>query len=88
MAATSSSTWTSWREALKVVSQPSHLKKTAALAFVIGTIFFAINQLGLVLSGHADGVVWAKTLMTYLTPFCVSNYSILGATRARGRDRL
>jgi len=46
MAATSSSTWTSWREALKVVSQPSQLKKTAALAFVIGTIFFAINQLG------------------------------------------
>jgi hypothetical protein len=45
MAATSSPTWTSWREALKVVSQPSHLKKTAALAFVFGTIFFAINQL-------------------------------------------
>jgi hypothetical protein len=60
MAATSSSTWTSWREALKVVSQPSHPKKTAALAFVIGTIFFAINQLGLVLSGHADGVVWPR----------------------------
>jgi hypothetical protein len=31
-------------------------------------------------------VVWAKGLMTYLTPFCVSNYSILVATRARLRE--
>ena len=75
--------WSTWREAAAVVRRPAHLRKTITIALVIGTVFFAINQLGPVLSGHADAVVWAKALMTYLTPLCVSNYSILVATRAR-----
>jgi hypothetical protein len=75
--------WSTWREAIRVVTRAAHLKKTMTIALVIGTIFFAINQLGLVMSGHIDGVIVAKSLMTYLTPFLVSNYSILLATRAR-----
>ncbi len=82
--APASPTWSTLREALVVVSNPRHLKKTITIALVIGSIFVAVNQLPLILSGHADGVVFAKALMTYLTPLCVSNYSILVATRNRG----
>jgi len=82
--APASPTWSTWREALVVVSNPRQLKKTITIALVIGSIFVAVNQLPLILSGHADGVVFAKALMTYLTPMCVSNYSILVATRNRG----
>ncbi len=74
-------TWSTWREAFGVVRYPAHLKKTITIALVIGSIFVAVNQLPLFLSGHVDGVVFAKALMTYLTPLCVSNYSILVATR-------
>jgi hypothetical protein len=77
-------TWSNRREALRVLTQPANLKRTIILAVMIGSIFFAINQLGLVLSGRATALVWAKAVVTYLTPFCVSNYSILVATRARG----
>lgn len=81
-------TWTTWREALRVVTHPAHARKTITIALVIGTVFVAINQLPVFLSGHADGLVFAKAVMTYLTPFCVSNYSILAATRSpRQRDR-
>jgi hypothetical protein len=49
---------------------------------VVGSIFFAANQLGPILGGHASAAVWAKSVLTYLTPFCVSNYSLLVASRA------
>ena len=76
-------TWSTWREALQIVTYPAHARKTITIALVIGTVFVAVNQLPLFLSGHADGLVFAKAVMTYLTPFCVSNYSILAATQAR-----
>jgi hypothetical protein len=36
-----------------VVVWPAHLKKTALTAVVVGTILFAINQLNVVITGHA-----------------------------------
>jgi hypothetical protein len=61
------------REATAVVVWPAHLKKTALTAVVAGTILFAINQLNVVIDGHATTLVWAKTAVTYLVPFAVSN---------------
>ena len=74
--------WSTRREALAIVTRRENLKRTATIACVVGTVFFAANQLGPILGGHADGVVWAKSALTYLTPFCVSNYSLLVASRA------
>ena len=54
--------------------------KTVTIALLVGTVLFAINQLDVVLGGRATGVVWFKVLLTYLVPFCVSNYGILVAT--------
>lgn len=72
--------WRTWREALSVVAWPAHLKRTVVTAVVVGTILFAINQLNVVIEGHATPVVWIKAGVTYLVPFAVSNVGILIAT--------
>ncbi len=74
-------TWRGWRQALQVVSRPAHLRRTAATAVIVGTVLFAINQLDVVVAGHATTAVWLKTGLTYLVPFAVSNVGILIATR-------
>lgn len=76
-------TWTSWGEIPGVVTAPANLKRTATIALVIGTVFVAMNQLELILSGHATFVVWLKVGLTYVTPLCVSNLGILSATHRR-----
>jgi hypothetical protein len=79
-------TWTTWREALAVVTYRPHLRKTVTIALVVGTILFAINQLDVVLRGEATAVVWIKSAVTYLVPFAVSNAGVLVATKARLGD--
>jgi hypothetical protein len=49
----------------------------------VGTVFFAMNQLGTVLAGRATALVWLKVALTYLTPLCVSNSGIASATHRR-----
>jgi hypothetical protein len=66
-----------------VVLYPPHLRKTVLIAAVVGSILFCINQLDIVLRGDATAVVWVKSAVTYLVPFCVSNAGVLVATRAR-----
>ena len=66
-----------------MLSRRSHLKRTIAVALVVGTILFCINQLDVVVRGQATVVVWLKCALTYLVPFCVSNYGIAVATHRR-----
>jgi hypothetical protein len=66
-----------------VVVWPANLKRTLVTALVVGTVLFAINQLNVVLAGHATPVVWIKTGVTYLVPFVVANVGILIATHRR-----
>lgn len=58
-----------------------HLRKTVAIALLVGTVLFAINQLDVVLRGDATTAVWVKSAVTYLVPFCVSNAGVLVGTR-------
>lgn len=74
-------TWASFREAVAVVTYPRHLRRSLAVAAIVGAILFAINQLDVVLAHHATPVVYLKSALTFLVPFCVSNYGILVATR-------
>ncbi len=74
-------TWATWREARAILAQPPHLRRTAAIALVVGTILFCINQLDVVLQGEADAIVWIKSAVTYIVPFCVSCAGVLAATR-------
>ena len=48
-----------------------------AVAGVVGTILFAINQRDVVLRGDATAVVWIKTAVTYLVPVAVANAGLL-----------
>jgi hypothetical protein len=75
--------WSTWREALVVIAYRPHLVRTLRIAAIVGTILFAINQLDVVLHGHATALVWFKVGLTYCVPFCVSNLGILVATNRR-----
>lgn len=76
-------TWSTWREALQVMLYPSFLKKTVRIALIVGTILFAINHLDDVIRGTAGARTLVKGALTYVVPFCVSNYGVLVATRKR-----
>ena len=74
-------TWTTWRDIPAVCLQPSNLRRALVVTVGVGSVLFAINQLDVVLSGHANAVVWLKAALTYLVPFCVYNIVLLVATR-------
>jgi hypothetical protein len=71
-----------------VVRYRPHLKRTVTVALTVGTVFFAMNQLTVVLAGNATALTWLKVALTYLTPFCMSNFGILTATRQSRESRL
>jgi len=75
--------WSTWREALRVCATPHNLRRTVGIALLVGTILFVINQLDVVIRGDATPFVWFKIGLTYVVPFCVSNYGILVATKLR-----
>jgi hypothetical protein len=74
-------TWSTLRELVGVVLAPQQLTRTVCIALVVGTVFFAMNHLAVILYGRATAVVWIKAVLTYLTPLLVSNFGILSATR-------
>lgn len=76
-------TWTTWREAVRVILYRPHLRKTVSVALIVGTVLFFINQFVVVLHGKADTSLWLRSGLTYLVPFGVSNYGILVATKRR-----
>jgi hypothetical protein len=56
------------------------------VALVVGTILNLINQGDALSAGrHID---WAKALLTYLVPFCVSVHGALSARRALSSPRI
>ena len=73
-------TWSTWRELASVVVASQNLKKTISVALIVGTAFFAMNQLGVIMAGRATALVWLKTALTYLTPLFVSNFGVVSAT--------
>lgn len=75
--------WSTLHEALVVVIYPPHLRRTTLTALIVGTVLFAINQLDVVVNGHADWITWVKGLVTYCVPFAVANAGILIATHRR-----
>ena len=78
-------TWSSLREVPRVVLYPPHLRRTALIALVVGTVLFAINHLDEVLTAKATRSTWIKTAITYLVPFTVSNLGLLVGSRVRKR---
>lgn len=82
-ATTTGASWSTWHEMARVLAQPQHLRRTVIVALVVGTAFFAMNQLGFILAGEATPLVWFKAVLTYVTPLCVSSIGVLSATHRR-----
>ena len=61
-----------------------NLGQCIAMAVVIGTILFLINQGDVVFDGRATAATWAKIGLSYLVPFLVSNYGIVVGSRRSG----
>lgn len=80
-------TWSTWREAVRVVAYRPHRVRTVRIALIVGTLLFAINQLDVVVRGQATTWLWFKVGLTFVVPFCVSNLGILVATSERRRER-
>ena len=59
----------------------NNLHRTAAVALLVGTVLFAINQLDIVIAGRATPGTWLKIALSYLVPFCVANYGLLVGAR-------
>jgi hypothetical protein len=70
------------REALRICSQPEHLRRTVTIALVVGTLLTAINQLDVILRGDATAFTWVKCGLNYCVPFVVSNLGLLAGKRA------
>ncbi len=75
--------WSRWQDIARVCLHPGHLRKTVAMALIAGTVLFFINQFDVVISGRATPLVSLKVGLTYLVPFCVSNYGIVVASHRR-----
>lgn len=74
------------RDALSICSRPEHLRRTLAIAAVVGTILTAINQGDIVLAGDASGATVIKGALNYFVPFVVSNLGLLAGKRAEADD--
>ena len=74
-------TWSTLPELISIVVAPQHLRRTMSIAVIVGTAFFVMNQLGVILDGSGTALVWLKAALTYLTPLVVSNVGVVSATR-------
>lgn len=69
---------------MAVIFRAENLRLTMAVALVVGTVLFVINQLDTVVTGRATAATWAKVALTYLVPLCVANYGLLVGRRQDG----
>jgi hypothetical protein len=70
------------RWALKICLKREHLRRTLRIAFVVGLVLTAINQLDVILGGDATTGTWIKAGLNFCVPFVVSNLGLLAGKRA------
>jgi hypothetical protein len=51
-----------------------HLRRTIAIALVVGTILTLINQLDVFVKGNESALTWVKSGLNYCVPFVVSTW--------------
>jgi hypothetical protein len=73
-------------EAISYCRQPAHLRRTLRIALVVGCVLTAINQLDVLLSGHAGTATFVKCGLNFVVPFVVSNLGLLSGRQPRGGE--
>jgi hypothetical protein len=69
-------------EAVRIIMRPEHLRRTIAIAAVVGTILTLINQADVIIRGDATAFTWGKVAANFVAPFIVSNLGLLAGKRA------
>ncbi|WP_299616351.1 nitrate/nitrite transporter NrtS [Pelagibius sp.] len=57
--------------------RPAVVRRSLGVALVVGTLLVAINQGDRLIAGQ--GLDLAKTLLTFLVPYCVATYGAVSA---------
>ena len=70
------------REALARTFAWPAVRRSLAVAVVIGTVLNAINQGPEIFAGHWP--VWWKLILTYFVPYAVASYGSYAAFRSSG----
>jgi hypothetical protein len=70
------------REALGRTFAGPSVRRSLAVALVIGSVLNAINQGPEIFAGHWP--VWWKLVLTYVVPFAVASYGSYAAFRSSG----
>lgn len=76
-------TWARPLEAIGVCCYRPNLRRTAAIAAVVGSLLVAINQTGQLIHGDIHPALVARILLDYLIPFLVSNAGVLSGSRRK-----
>ena len=61
-----------WRAAWRCAISEGVPRRSLVVALVVGSVLNLINQGDALFAG--DGVDWAKLLLTFAVPYCVSTY--------------
>jgi hypothetical protein len=68
------------QEALRRTFSGASVRRSLAVALIIGTVLNSINQGPEILGGHWP--VWWKLILTYFVPFAVASYGSYAAFRS------
>lgn len=74
-------TWACASEAVGVCLYRPNRRRVVAIALVVGSLLVAINQGGILASGHLGWIVWLRMALDYLIPACVSTMGVLAGSR-------
>lgn len=67
------------------VRHPSLLRRSLAIALIVGSVLVAINQGDTLLAGTWSPALFWKLPLTYAVPFIVATWGALGASRVSRR---
>ena len=70
------------RDALDIVLDPAHLRRTLKIALIVGCVLTAINQLDVFIRGDATAITYVKTALNFCVPFVVANLGLLAGKRS------
>ncbi len=71
------------RQALAIILAPQHLRRTGAIALLVGLWLSAFNQGDVLLAGAWSKALCLKLALNFLTPFVVSNLGLLSHSARR-----
>jgi hypothetical protein len=67
------------REWLRIARRRDVVARSGKVGLMVGTILVGINYGDRLINGNILPIEWAKMLLTYFVPYCVSTYASVSA---------